>query len=304
MTAILSALLLVSVSGCDKLSFLSDYVPFLKAKAKPAAETTSSSTSPTGETAVAADVVAKVGNWTLTADEFNEKLKAIKEVIPDYDTSTVESKKLVLDELVRQQLLVQDAESRGIAQEKDIKTALDEFRRSLLMQEVATRVTSSIAVTDQQAEEYYNQNKDVFSEPGEWRLREIMVPTQEEAKEILSQLYQAGADFGSVAQARSKAASAAQGGDLGFIKEFKFPQMQTAVSILNTGDISSVFKGPDGYYIVKLEEKKGGNPQSFAVVKEEIKNGLTLMEQQQAILKYIDELKSKTTIVTNEELLK
>ncbi len=288
-------ILAVSCFGCDKLKSLSDYLPFKKSTSK--VQTTAPAA---GEPA---NLLAKVGSWTLTLDEFNEKLKGLKEAVPDFNGEDLESKKLVLEELVRQELLIQDAESRGISQEKDIKEAVKEFKNTLLIREVVSKLTGSIEVTDAEAQDYYNQNKEAFADPTEWHVREIVVSTQDEAKEIQIQLLQ-GADFAATAQTRSKSASAASGGDLGFITEFKFPQMQSAVTALEVNNISSVFKGPDGYYIVKLEEKKGGQPKEFSEVQTDIKDGLTLIKQQQAVLKYIDELKAKTTVMTHEELLR
>ncbi len=288
-------------SGCDKIPFLSKFFPSTKTEEPKPAVVVSPVTTP-ATPAVPANVLAKVGNWTLTVEEFNQKLEDLKEVIPEYDTSDVESKKLILEELVRQQLLIEEAERSGVAKNKDIVEAVNEFKNTLLVREIATKITEGIDVTQLEAEDYYNQNKDAFSEPAEWHIREIMVPTQTEAKDILIELFK-GTDFAAMAQTRSKVASAAQGGDLGFISEPKFPQMESILSTLEVGDMSSVFKGPDGYYIIKLEEKRGGRPKAFSEVSEEIKTGLTLLKQQQKILEYIEELKGKTTVVVNENLL-
>ena len=297
--SIFSFVLLFAICGCDKIPFLSQFFPSSK-KVEP--QPAPAPVVPVQEE-LPADVLARVGKWTLTPDAFKEKLNSLKEAIPDFNTNSLDSKKLVLEELIRQQLLVQDAEANGLAQKKDILDAVDEFRRTLLVREMATKITEGMDTTDQEAQDYYNQNKGSFMSPAEWHLREIVVPTQDEAKEILIELLK-GTDFATMAQTRSKSKSAAKGGDLGPLKELPFPQMETAVSALDVGSVSSVFKGPEGYYIVKLEEKKGGVPFKFEEIKGEIKTGLTLQKQQQKILSYIDELKGKTKVETREELLK
>ena len=90
---------------------------------------------------------------------------------------------------------------------------------------------------------------------------------------------------------------------MGFVDQPKFPEMAGQMAVLEVGGVSSVFKGPDGFYIIKLEETKGGEPLSFDQVKEDIQSGLTLLKQQQAILKYIEDLKLKMKVETNESLL-
>lgn len=299
-------LLLVGILGCDKIPFLSKFFPsVVKEKSQEATPAAPVAQTAPVESAPAANVVAKVGSWTMTTDEFNEKLKILKEAIPDFDTSDLESKKLVLEELVRQQLLVADAEKSGIARKREITDAIDEFRKTLLVREMASKISEGVEATDTEARDYYDKNKAQFANPAEWHIREIIVPTQEEAKEILIEILK-GADFAATAQARSKSTSATNGGDLGFIKDENLKaEVRSALSSLDVGAVSSVFKGPDGnYQIVKLEEKKGGEPKKFDDVKAEVKTGLTLMKQQQKILAYIEDLKKNTTVITNEELLK
>jgi parvulin-like peptidyl-prolyl isomerase len=101
----------------------------------------------------------------------------------------------------------------------------------------------------------------------------------------------------------STSASSAQGGDIGFISEVPFPQMASPLLALDEGGVSGVFNGPDGYYIVKLEEKKGGEQIDFDAIKEEIVQNQLLIKQQQAILYYIERLKQTTKVETNKELL-
>ncbi|MEK7878901.1 MAG: hypothetical protein AAB285_03495, partial [candidate division NC10 bacterium] len=88
----------------------------------------------------------------------------------EYDIKNVEQNKLILEELIRQQLIVQAAEQQGIDKNKDIIQAVEEFRRTLLVREVATKLVEGIAATDQDAEDYYTQNQSEFIEPMEWRI--------------------------------------------------------------------------------------------------------------------------------------
>lgn len=282
--------------GCDKIPFLSKFTQKKETKSTPAVN-------PTPGSEIPSNFLARVNNWTITLDEFNEKLAGLKEVMPEYKAEDLESRKLVLEELIRQELLVQDAEKSGIANEKDIAEAVKEFRRTLLVREVAGRITQNITVDDTEAENYYNENKDLFAEDVQWQVREIVVPNQSEANEILIELLK-GTDFATMAMQRSKSASAPNGGDLGWISQASFPQLATTLSSLEKDSVSSVFKGPEGYYIVKLIDKKGGTPQPFSTVKEEIKKGLTLLKQQQEVLKYLDELRAQAKIEIKEDLLK
>jgi parvulin-like peptidyl-prolyl isomerase len=124
-----------------------------------------------------------------------------------------------------------------------------------------------------------------------------MAPTEQEAKDILVQLIQ-GADFATLAKERSKAPSAKDGGDVVVQRGKKFPQFDSIVfsDALDVGKISSVFKGPDGYYIVKLEAKKGGRQKSLSELYDDIKRGLTFLKQQERINDLIGKLSSQAKL--------
>ncbi len=248
-------------------------------------------------------VLAQIGSWTMTVTEFNKRLKSLKEVVPDFDASTPASKKLILDELVHQQLLVTEAEGQGLGGKKEIVEAVEEFKKSLLVREAVLRLTEGIKVTVEEAQDFYDKNKDSLKEPSEYHLREIVLPAQAAAKDLLVELLK-GADFAELAKTHSKAPTAASGGDMGFIQVFPFPQMETAIFPLEAGDLSSVFKGPNGdYYIVKLEEKRGGKQKDFAQMKDDIVAYLTQSKQQEAIVNQLNQLKAKTVVKINESLL-
>ncbi|MFH1360172.1 MAG: peptidyl-prolyl cis-trans isomerase [Candidatus Omnitrophota bacterium] len=291
----------ITFTGCDQITaLLGRFFPSLDKK-EPAKQETPVSFQKQ-DSAMTANTLARVGKWTITIEEFNARLDDLAEAIPELNTKSQEAKDLILEELIRQQLLIQEAERQGLDQQKDIKSAVEEFRRTLLVQEIVGKITEGIGATDGDVLAYYDQNKNAFADAGQWRLREILVPAQAEANEVLIELLK-GADFATTARERSKSISAKDGGDLGYVEEFKFPQMANAVVPLDVGGISSVFKGPDGYYIVKLEDRKGGEPKGFEEVREDIQSGLQLLRQQQAVLDYIEQLKGKTTIETNENLL-
>ena len=89
-------------------------------------------------------------------------------------------------------------------------------------------------------------------------------------------------------------------GETGFVP---FAQMEAILQTLEPGKVSAAFKGPEGFYIVKLEEKRGGKKKDFAEIKDEIITGLTMLKQQKAITDHLENLKQKTLITINENLL-
>ena len=289
-------LFIIVFAGCDLIS------PPKKTAKK---DTSAQAMAPSATEAPAVmpkDVLVRVGSWTLTGPQFEERLKLLKEGLPDFDPTKPGSKEALLNELIRQQLLVKDAESSGLARESDITEAVEDFRRTLLVQKLANQLTKDIVVDEKEARDYYDQNKDLFVEPVQYTVREIIVADETAAKNILVQLLQ-GADFAETAKAQSKGKTASDGGALPAFAKAPFEAMQSVITNLDAGGVSAVFKGPEGFYIVKVDSKKGGAMKPFVGVKQDLISGLTLRKQQKAILDHINQLAEKTKIEINKELL-
>lgn len=299
---------LIAVYGCDILS------PKEKKAATPVTSPaitptpnkdiphTASDTTTATET-LPAKTLAKVGDWSITLDEFNERVQALKKVLKDFDEKAPGAKEMVLQELIRQQLLVYEAKQEKIDQLKEVKAAVSDFENTMMVQEYANRLVQDMHVSQQEAKDYYAANPDQFVMPVEKQLREIVVSTESEAKDILVRILQ-NADFAQMAKERSKGKSAAEGGDLGFLMQAPFPQMQKEIESLNKGEVSRVFNGPDGFYIVKVENIRGGEKKSFDEVKEQLAKWLLLKKQQDAVLQKIGEIANKVKVQVNADLLK
>lgn len=248
------------------------------------------------------DVLVRIGSWSLSQTEFNERLKLLKQGLPDFNENDPQSKQLVLDELIRQQLLVTDAQNSDIAKSKDIVDAVEDFRKTLMVQELANRLTKDVVATEDEAQKYYNENKPLFADPIKWKAREIVVGDETTAKNILVQLLQGG-DFAQIAQTQSKGKTAAKGGQLEEFTKAPFEAMQAAIANLEANGTSAVFKGPEGYYIVRVDAKSGGTPKAFAEVKKELTAGLTLRKQQEVVLNHLNKLADQYKVEINNDLV-
>ena len=243
--------------------------------------------------------VVRVDNWRLTVSEFNEKMDSLAEALEDFDKNSVESKKLVVDELVRQELLVADAVKRNLLDFKNIDAAVEEFRRTLIVRQMADKVTKDVKVSEDEIKSFYEENKKELVTLLEMKVRSIIVDDRLKAKELLIQILQGG-DFAQLAKEHSKGSNAAKGGDMGWISEVPFPEMANAIIPLKKGDVSGVFSGTDGFYIVKVDDRRGGEVVAFDQVKEEIEKNRMVFKQQNAIVEYINVLKKKAVVEIND----
>jgi len=285
------------LSGCDSLGFLTPKKTQLTKK---------NSVIPYKGT-----LIAKVGNVPITLEDLNQDIasynKMVSEDQPEKKITTREQRiDYVKNEMVRRALLYQEALNRGLDQNEDIVLVLEKTKMELLALKLMKDETDNLEVTSKEVEEAYNTYKDQFKEPETRNIREIMVGTEQEAKDVLVQLLQ-GADFATLASEKSKSSSSKKGGDLGFIsKGKKFVQFDGVAfsDSLEVGKTSNIFKGPDGYYILKLEAKKGGKQKPLSEVSADISDTLLYLRKQKKIEDLISQISKPNKIEINEGEIK
>ncbi|HYJ03586.1 MAG TPA: peptidylprolyl isomerase [Chthoniobacterales bacterium] len=138
--------------------------------------------------------------------------------------------------------------------------------------------------------EYYQKHKAEFTAKEQVKLRLIMIPTRAAegnsaaqkaiAEEILGKLAD-GAPFDRMAQMYSEDATRDSGGDWGWIERKTLaPQLEKVAFVLPAGRVSHVIELGPNYYILKVEEKRGGQTPSLAKLRPEIEKKLMQEEQQ------------------------
>jgi parvulin-like peptidyl-prolyl isomerase len=253
--------------------------------------------------ALSKDFLAKVGSWTMTVDEFNDKVRAVKGVVRNFDENNLRSRQMVLDEVIRQQLLAYEARQLKLEEKPEIRSAVKDFETNLIVADLAKAIARDIRVSEGDALNYYDAHPNLFLTPVEKKVLEIVAGTSAEARDILVQVLQGG-DFRQLARNKSRAKSASDGGDLGYLLKAPFEQMHRTVEPMKKDDVSAVFEGPDGFYIVKVEDVRGGDKKLFSDIKEDLVKALTNQKQQQAVQDRVNEIAKKIKVQVNPELLK
>ncbi|MFY9541518.1 MAG: peptidylprolyl isomerase [Dethiobacteria bacterium] len=161
-----------------------------------------------------------------------------------------------------------DLESRGIPMD----FIRNNFRVNIMLEKI---VTGDLEITETEAREYFEENREDFDIPEQVRARHILVDTEEEALEIISRL-ENGEDFAGIAKESSKdTGSKEQGGDLGFfprgemVKEFE----ETAFN-LEVGGRSAPVKTSYGYHVIEKLEHKEGREVTYEEVADKVKEAV------------------------------
>jgi peptidyl-prolyl cis-trans isomerase SurA len=191
--------------------------------------------------------------------------------------------------------------------------SLTEFKRhekeSIIVQAMRSKnVKLATVIPPARISEYYAKHRAEFTAKEQVKLRMIMIPTHAEegnspaqkaiAEEILGKLAD-GAPFDRMAQMYSEDSTRDLGGDWGWIerKTLAAPLEKVAFN-LPAGRVSHVVELGPNYYILKVDEKRGGDTPSFAKLRPEIEKKLMQEESQKQQELWLAGLRQKAYIRT------
>ncbi len=251
--------------------------------------------------------VLKVNDWAYTAadleKDIGQELRRAPRELQHFFASK-DGQKQFLDRVVRRELLMQEAEKRKLGDQAEVAEQVANLRRELMIRAlVQEEIAGKIKVEDKDVQDYFAAHPDEFS--GDTvRLRHILVQTEGEAKEIQARLAKNEA-FEELAKKFSRDTnSAPKGGDLGYLgREQMLPDFARAAFALKPNEVSDVVKTPFGFHLIKLVDRKKGEPLAFDQVKGQLQRRLTDERQSQRFQTWIKELEAGAKITRDESLL-
>jgi foldase protein PrsA len=182
----------------------------------------------------------------------------------------------------------------------------DDVKRILRQQLVVEKaVSSSIKVSDSDVKSYLAKNHATLDTSAQVRARHILVADLPTANKVEAEL-KGGADFAAEAKKYSTDPSSKdKGGELGFFSKGQMvPAFQDAAFSQPLNVVGPPVKSPFGYHIIEVEEKKPAQVATLANSGDKIRQTLTQQQEQSQIPQFLAGLRSKATIVINDDSLK
>jgi peptidyl-prolyl cis-trans isomerase C len=168
---------------------------------------------------------------------------------------------------------------------------------------LAHDVNRQISVSSAEVKRYYRANPQEFDKPAQVRVRQIVLTSEEDAQKVVEQLRSKGADFASVARAKSTAPEAENGGDLGYFALGDMPAEFNAVFSLPKGGMSGIVKSPYGFHIFKLEDRRKAGRISLEAAYKEIAERLRREQEDVRYKLWLKELRARTQFEVNYQAL-
>ena len=190
---------------------------------------------------------------------------------------------------------------------------LQDYKDRLLEQIILARlinqaVRSRVSVDTSEVEAYFKAHQDEFNQPAQARIRHIFFridpgvaqpqvdAVHARATRVLQEARN-GSDFADLARLHSEDATAANGGDLGYIKRGQaLPEFEEVIFTMKEGDISNVIRTSNGLHIVKVETFSIGSDRPFTETKAEIERRLLQEKIEKRFQDWTMELKDRAFI--------
>jgi peptidyl-prolyl cis-trans isomerase C len=200
---------------------------------------------------------------------------------------------MMVEAMVNTHLIQLAAERDHLQDDPEVKTrlaaALSDIERAVYIERLVSK-----DVTEAKLHADYESYIKTMPQREEINARHILVKTEPEAKQIITQL-ERGADFAKLAKDKSiDPAGKDSGGDLGwFTKDQMVQEFATAAFALKKGQFTKTpVKTRFGWHVIKLVDRRAAPPPSF----DEVKQQLAAKLQGDAISDKVKELRAGAKI--------
>ncbi|MGR9045901.1 MAG: peptidylprolyl isomerase [Gammaproteobacteria bacterium] len=201
-------------------------------------------------------------------------------------------KEKLIEELIRRELLVQDALHKQLDKSPEMQERFEQAKRSLLSQAALQDFLKSNPVTDEELKAEYEKN--VGGENSlEFKARHILVKTEDEAKKLIEELNK-GANFEELAKTHSTGPSGPQGGDLGWFiaSQMVTPFSEAVIALENGKYTADPVETQFGWHVILREDSRPQTVPPLAAVKEQLLPFL----QRQKVQDMLEKLRSQAKI--------
>lgn len=209
---------------------------------------------------------------------------------------TEDGQKQFLDQLISWELLFNYAVEEGMDNTDEFKIQIEDAKRAILTQMAIQKTIGDVLVCEQEAVDYYNNNKDYFKDNEKVSARHILVDSLEKAEEVFEKIKN-GMTFEEAAKNYSSCPSKEQGGNLGsFERGVMVPEFEEAAFNLEIGVLSKPVKTQFGYHIILVDDKTEGSIKPYKEVESIIKSHMLQEKQGYHYSQLVNKLKEKYTV--------
>ena len=203
-----------------------------------------------------------------------------------------ELRNAVNEEVVRREVLVQEAQKQGLDKKSDVQTKMELARQGVLINAYIEGYVKAHPISDDVVKKEYDTVKSKVGDK-EYKARHILVDSEDEAKDIIAKLKK-GEKFDTLATQSKDPGSKDKGGDLGWSAPTTYVKpFSDALLKLNKGQYTETpVKSEFGWHVIQLDDTRALKLPGFDEAKPQIQQRL----QQQLVEKQVMDLRAKAKV--------
>ena len=202
-------------------------------------------------------------------------------------------------------LLAQEARIFGVEIETATeKREMQKLKRMIALRMMGERIFAGLAVTDDEAREYFKENPDEFNILERVRFWQILLPDEATAGLVHEKLM-AGESFKELAvEYSTDKRSKGLGGMVGVLrKQDIVPELADVAFSLLPGDYSDAIETEHGYHIIMIDGTFSAKTYEFDEIRGKVRNAVLRGRQEKRFGEYIEKLFADAVIEINDEAL-
>jgi peptidyl-prolyl cis-trans isomerase C len=199
----------------------------------------------------------------------------------------------VLDRFLEERVLVLEARARGVLPPLAGPAAEQEAVQRLLQSDVL----KGVAVGEAEVAAYYAARPQEFEIPATVAVRQILVATEAEARDVRRRLLKEPRSFERLARSLSKAPEAAKGGLMGVFGPGELPSdLEAAAFALGAGQVGDVVRTSLGYHILRVDSRTEARRASLAEAEGRIRGLLLRDASDRLVREFVSKLMSRAKV--------
>lgn len=249
-----------------------------------------------------AQTVATIGDKTITLREFNERYERLKK-----QTLNPPPKDLFLEDLIRFELGVKEAEKRNLREDPIVRDRLNQELYKAVVEDALAEKIDNIKITESEMRAYYEKNPElrtahILIEVRAEATAEQKAAAKKRAEEILAEVRKSKEPFEKLVNLYTDdLATKKSGGDIGWQTRLTVAREYYEAALkLRPGQISGLVESPFGFHIIKLSARNSYDQAQ----KRNIRTAVFDEKRDRLFDQFFTELKKKYPVKSNPAALK
>lgn len=244
------------------------------------------------------NVVAEVGSKKITSGELLITYDRITPPNrPPFDT--LEDKKAFLETAIAKEILMQEAQAKGLDKSVEVEAGVKKLRDTELLRRMfVEKAQKVVELTPEELEAHYKETQATV------HLADIWLKDADKAKadQVLAEI-RGGTSFAAAAKKHGQNEYAASGGDMGWhtVSEPMLDFFAEQLKTMKPGDVSDPVPLMGGFHIIQLVERKDADMAEFEAKKIPVRQELRRKKEAEAWRAYVQEMRTAKQLTVSPE---